>query len=185
MTHVSIHEIMTSPLTMLHLSKPWPATPQSMPFVSAVKELAPMMNRMKAMATPTRWVRRPKTTVVPRIWKPTVNITVHVSPCWWRGDPCNVPQSLGLPLSHPVRSCGSAECQHTGMHAVATRRLWRRSAHLAVRALIRRCSHTPIWQAKLTSNEGSPDRRRQTDPDPVPVRRRVDGRVAILVVVRH
>lgn len=61
-THVSIQEMTTRPLTMLHLSKASPAFPQLIGRVRAVKEAAPMRNRMKAMAIGTRCAKRPKAT---------------------------------------------------------------------------------------------------------------------------
>jgi hypothetical protein len=59
---VSIQLIITSPLTMLHLEKASPALEQVMGRVNAVKEADPIRKRMKAIATGTRWARRPNAT---------------------------------------------------------------------------------------------------------------------------
>ena len=60
--YVSIQLITTSPLTILHRSKASPAFPQLMGRVKAVNEAEPIKNRMKAIATGTRWARRPNAT---------------------------------------------------------------------------------------------------------------------------
>jgi hypothetical protein len=47
---------------MLHLEKASPALEQVMGRVNAVKEADPIRKRMKAIATGTRWARRPNAT---------------------------------------------------------------------------------------------------------------------------
>ena len=74
-THVSIQLIITKPLTILHRSKVWPEALQSNPLVRAVKDAAPMMNKMNPMATGIKWVRIPKMTLDPKNWNPIVRIT--------------------------------------------------------------------------------------------------------------
>lgn len=61
-TYVSIQLMTTSPFTMLHLEKASPALEHEIGRVNAVKEADPMRKRMKAIATGTRWARRPKAT---------------------------------------------------------------------------------------------------------------------------
>lgn len=53
-THVSIHDTMTSPLTMLHRANPCETLEQEILSVKAVVEAAPMMNKMNAMARRTK-----------------------------------------------------------------------------------------------------------------------------------
>jgi hypothetical protein len=150
--------MITRPLTMLHLLNESPARPQSIGRVRAVRDEAPIMNRMKAIATAIMCARRPKARWWPRKKNPGRRMTGVSSGSWLI---CRRSKADGLGTTTRGVFMVEMSCGNTWQVAKGT----------------------GLNSRLLTSYRSGPCTRRQQDPDSVPVRSSVCRWVAIVVIV--